>query len=127
PLHQLQKPALFMNTLAGFKQDLVAAGLNQAMSCVDAVAGDFDNDMDLDLFLVCREAVRNIPDQLFANQGKGSFVEIANAGGAAGPLGASIGDGAGTGETVVTADYDTDGYLDLFVTNGLNESNFRAG
>jgi len=126
-LDQPQKPALFMNTLAGFKQDLVAAGLNQAMSCVDAVTGDFDNDMDLDLFLVCREAVRNIPDRLFANQGKGSFVEIANAGGAAGPLGASIGDGAGTGETVVTADYDTDGYLDLFVTNGLNESNFRAG
>ncbi len=35
-------------------------------------------------------------------------------------LGAAIGDNAGTSESVVLADFDIDGFLDVFVTNGNN-------
>jgi hypothetical protein len=87
---------------------------------MSAVSGDFDNDMDEDLFLACTAGTHNIADKLFMNNGNGKFTEIANAGGAAGPVGAAVGDGAGSGESVVTADYDLDGFLDLFVTNGSN-------
>ncbi len=36
------------------------------------------------------------------------------------PLGLAIADGAGTADSVVSADYDVDGFLDLYVTNGFN-------
>lgn len=75
------------------------------------VFGDFDNDMDLDLYLVNRNLFDNPPNQLFENIGNGRFVEIADAGGAAGAR-------VGSGDSVSVADYDLDGYLDLFVVNG---------
>lgn len=82
-----------------------------ADACHSVAAGDFDNDMDLDLYLVCTGPVENLPNILLENQGGGRFVPTAGAGGAAGSL-------KGRGDAVVTADYDRDGFLDLFVTNG---------
>ena len=41
-------------------------------------------------------------------------------GGAAGAIGIAVASGAGTADTVVTADYNVDGFVDLFVTNGFN-------
>jgi ASPIC and UnbV len=37
-----------------------------------------------------------------------------------GPVGVAIASGAGTADSAISGDYDVDGRLDLFVTNGLN-------
>ena len=51
------------------------------------------------------------PNYLYENQGNGTFLQVSNAGGAAASS-------KGKGHSVTMADYDRDGYLDLFVTNG---------
>ena len=72
-------------------------------------AGDFDNDGDEDIF------VTNFSDDvntLYQNQGHGSFVDathVAGLGGAVRPL---------LGWSTGLADFDLDGWLDLFVVNG---------
>jgi tetratricopeptide (TPR) repeat protein len=64
--------------------------------------GDFDDDGDIDLFTVNREA----PCQLFSNLREGRFREVTEASGL----------GNLTDKQMVTAgDYNNDGYLDLFV------------
>ena len=50
----------------------------------------------------------------------GTFQVVPNAGGAVGPVGIAAASGAGTADSVVSADYNLDGFLDLFVTNGFN-------
>ena len=99
----------------GYVNRTVAAQLNLPLSCVSTAAADFDNDMDQDLYLVCRNAVSNAADILYENRGDGVFTRVPNAGGATGPLGF----GAGLGDSVVLADYDLDGFVDIFQTNGL--------
>jgi hypothetical protein len=71
--------------------------------------GDYDNDGYLDLFVVNPNA-RNF---LYHNNGDGTFNKITN-----GPIVTDIATGGGCG----WADYDNDGYLDLFVANrrGVN-------
>jgi hypothetical protein len=113
-------PRLMLNRPGGFIDATAAAGLSGPISGVAAVAGDFDNDMDMDIFVVNRSSVRNEPDTLYENLGNGTFRVVPVAGGAQGPVGSSIFGGAGTGDEVVVADYDLDGYLDLFVVNGFN-------
>ncbi|RME41294.1 MAG: CRTAC1 family protein [Deltaproteobacteria bacterium] len=75
------------------------------------VAADFDNDMDLDLYVVTGAGASNEPNYLLENLGGGTFQLVPNAGGAAGSM-------HGSGDSVSTADYDRDGRMDLFVTNG---------
>ncbi len=115
-----QPPVLMTSIGAGFEDTTIAAGLDQDIRCVGGAAGDFDNDMDLDIYLVCRGGVENIPNVLLQNEGDGTFQVVAAAGGAAGVTGAAVGDQAGTGDSVAVADLDLDGRLDLVVTNGLN-------
>ena len=66
---------------------------------------DFDNDMDMDLYYVCRAAVSNLPNRLYLNNGSGHFVAAAAPFGAEGPTGPKV----GIGESVVVSDYDVDG------------------
>ena len=113
------KPLLVKNTVNGLLTT-TTAGLGAAVRCRSAVAGDFDNDMDEDIFLACTGGSRNIANRLFTNNNNGTFTEVANAGGAAGRMGAAVNQKAGTSESVVTADYDLDGFLDVLVTNGNN-------
>jgi hypothetical protein len=81
-------------------------------ACVSATAQDFDNDMDLDVYMACTGAASNIDNMLFENDGNGNFSAAPNAGGAAGS-------NAGRADLVVAADYNLDGYVDVFVVNGL--------
>ena len=113
------KPFLIRNTSTGFVT-IANPGFAATLRCQSAVAGDFDNDMDEDVFFACTGGAHNIPDRLYLNNGAGKFTEAPNAGGAAGITGAAVSEQAGTSDSVVTADYDLDGFLDLLVVNGLN-------
>lgn len=100
-----------------FELSELVAEDGEPRACQSVAAGDFDNDMDVDLYLVCSGPVGNLPNILYQNDGKGGFTPVPAAGGAAGSE-------RGRGETVVSADYDRDGFLDLFVTNGEGPSPF---
>ena len=113
------QPYLMKNTGSSLVRD-TKAGFNAKLRCTSVVAGDFDNDMDEDIFAACTAGSHNIANRLFMNNGGGKFTEVANAGGAAGLIGAAVADHAGTSESVVVADYDLDGFLDLLVVNGNN-------
>ena len=84
------------------------------------VAGDFDNDMDIDLYVVRSSSISNFPNQLYENRGDGTFVQLVGAGGAEGST-------QGRGQSATMADYDRDGYLDFFVTNGRGAYPFNEG
>jgi hypothetical protein len=109
-----------LNVNGTFVDKTVAANLATPVQCGSVTAGDFDNDMYVDLYLACRTGSSNLPNILYHNNGDGTFTAIPDAGGATGPVGLAIGDNAGEADTVVTADYDVDGFLDLFITNGFN-------
>ena len=72
--------------------------------------------MHLDLYIVATGNAGNRPNILYENQGDGTFIAVPDAGGATGT-------NLGVGDSVVTADYDLDGFLDLFVTNGIGLRN----
>jgi hypothetical protein len=76
--------------------------------------------MYLDIYLACRAGASNLPNVLYYGGPDGRFRRADDASGATGPTGASIASGAGTAESAVSADFDLDGFLDIFVTNGLN-------
>ncbi len=120
PRDEAQSPVLLSHLETGFADRTTAAGLTAPVSCVSGVAGDFDNDMDVDIYLVCRAGVRNLENILLENNGTGTFTTVAGAGGAGGPAGIAVADHVGTGDSVATADLNLDGTLDLVVTNGLN-------
>lgn len=118
-------PQLLLNVGGSYQSATAGSGLGNE-SCISAVAGDFDNDGDEDLFLACRGGAQNIANVLYENDGAGGFQRATNFGaeGATGPALAAM---AGTSESVVTADFDLDGFLDLFVTNGLNKRPVDVG
>ena len=116
-LDQPRVPALLKYNagLGIFEDSTAGSGLDTELLCVSVVAADFDNDMDLDLYFACRNAVSNAANMFFLNDGAGVFTPMAGPSGAEGP----VGSGVGLAETVVTSDYDVDGFVDLLVTNGL--------
>lgn len=89
-------------------------------NCPAGAAGDFDNDMDLDIYLVCTGYLTNRANLLLENIGDRRFRPVPDAGGAAGSR-------VGLGESVAVADYDLDGFLDLFVRNGHELPPFGKG
>jgi Ca2+-binding RTX toxin-like protein len=112
------KPSqLLMSSPDGFVDVSDESGINSILaSAKKAVAGDFDNDMDEDIFVVTSLSyAENTPDILYENQGDGTFVAVPKAGGA-------IGNKLGMGDFVISADYDNDGFLDLLVGNGDSDS-----
>ena len=118
-------PKLQLHLPGGFADATAGSGLTSER-CVTGIAADLDNDMDLDVFLGCRGAASNISNVVFENLGGGTFRKVLNHG-AQGLVGASITDNAGTTESAISADYDGDGFVDVFVTNGLNLVPQRTG
>jgi len=104
-----------VNGNSGYSIDY-STGISNAQSCVSGAAADFDNDMDLDVYMVCRQGVNNLANRYFDNQGNGTFVEVVSHG-AEGPVGVGI--EFGISDSVVVADYDVDGFMDIASTNGL--------
>ena len=113
------QPLLLRNIGGGF-EPVRNAGIETTERTISAVAADFDGDGFLDLFLANHEDVywnapdppggadNAQPDQLYLNNGDGSFRDFT--------------DEAGVGNTgwslaPVVADYDEDGDPDLFVGN----------
>jgi hypothetical protein len=77
----------------------------------NVASGDLDNDMDIDIFVVSTGRAKNRKTHLYENIGNGEFTVHANGWG-------TKGDVAGIGDAVTVTDFDNDGFLDLFVTNG---------
>ena len=118
-------PELLLNTASGFVSATDGSGLD-AVQCVSGVAADFDNDMDQDVYMACRDGAENLANTVFENLGDGTFRRVSSHGGE-GATGAALSSGAGISDSVVAADYDRDGFIDLFVANGLNLFPLRAG
>lgn len=115
-----QTPLMKIRLPQGYAAVPAAGALSVPMPCESVAAGDFDNDMDVDLYLVCNRRAGNVPNVLLENAGNGGFRPVLNAGGAAGS-------NRGRGDVATVADYDADGFLDLFVTNGAGDAFFNEG
>lgn len=103
---------LFMNRAGKLIEESDKRGVNRRqVSGMNVVAGDFDNDMDVDVYILASGNIGQQQNLLLLNDGKGHFQVVKNAGGAAGNL-------AGVGDSVTTVDFDGDGFLDLLVANG---------
>ena len=109
-------PRFFRND-AGSYSPIYSIGLGDPISCTSVAAGDFDNDRDIDLYLICGRGVANLENIVYWNDGDGTFTRGASHGGE-GPVGAGLEQGYGVAESVAMADYDVDGFLDFFITNG---------
>lgn len=70
--------------------------------------GDYDNDGDLDLFVTTGTTNSALANRLYKNNGNGGFTRITT--------GSFVTD-LGTSMSGAWADYDNDGWLDLFVAN----------
>lgn len=103
---------LFMNRDGKLVEEGDKRGVNAVpVAAMNAVAGDFDNDMDLDVFILGSGDAGKTPNLLLLNNGKGEFDVVRNAGGASGLL-------VGVGDSVTTADIDGDGFLDILTASG---------
>lgn len=103
---------LFMNRRGELVEESDKRGVNaRLVAGMNVVAADFDNDMDVDLFVLASGDVGQQDNLLLLNDGKGHFKVVKGAGGAAGSA-------SGVGDSATTADVDGDGFLDLLLANG---------
>jgi hypothetical protein len=107
-----QRRSLLKNNCNGTFTDVTdESGLGATIGASQtAVWADFDNDGYLDLFI----GNENGPAQLFHNKGNGTFEEIGHAAGI---------DQTTLAKGVTAADYDHDGFVDVYVSN-QNGANF---
>jgi hypothetical protein len=108
-----------------FEDVTAAAGIADSLDGHSCVSVDFDNDGWLDLFVtngrnVSGFLVQNGPCLLYLNNRDGTFRECATACGADNRV-------DGTGGGGAWADYDEDGFPDLFITNGWGVFPFNRG
>src|SRR5690606_29389217 len=101
-----------MNRAGKLVEESDKRGINKIpIAAMNVVAADFNNDMLLDLFILDSGDVGMLGSQLLINQGDGEF--------AAQPLGNGVAlPRAGVGDSVTTADFDGDGFIDLLVATG---------
>ena len=97
-----------------YMDQTIPAGLSDPTLAQSAVAGDFDNDMDLDIYLANAYPSFNQFNILYENDGNGNFTKVELAGGA---LSTEVGPHRldfEVGQRLAVADYDNDGFLDIF-------------
>lgn len=105
---------LFMNRDGKLVEEGDKRGVNERpIAAANVVAGDFDNDMHLDLFVLGTGDAGKAENLLLLNDGKGRFRAVRHAGGAAGQL-------VGVGDSATTADVDGDGCLDILTASGAS-------
>jgi hypothetical protein len=81
------------------------------------VVGDYDNDGDEDLFVAHGSGLgTGLGNDLYRNEGGGQFTRLTSA--QAGPLVGDLNDSL----DAAWADYDRDGFIDLFVANGSGQN-----
>ncbi|MCH7592287.1 MAG: VCBS repeat-containing protein [Planctomycetes bacterium] len=83
-----------------------------------AAAGDFDNDGWLDLYVT--NSRKGKPNYLYRNNGDGTFIDVALSAGVA-----YLNGDKGTSMDAVWADYDNDGWIDLYVVRWGEDVLFR--
>ena len=115
-----QPSRLLLRTATGYVDAPNNPAVAEARACESVAAGDFDNDMDVDLYLVCRTQTGNLPNVLLENDGHGVFTVVPQAGGAEGSM-------LGRGDAAAVADNDNDGFLDIGIANGNGEPPFENG
>lgn len=103
-----------------FRDVAPAAGVSGVFGGQAAQWLDVDNDGDMDLYVVETGELYNAPNKLFINNGDKTFTDMATASGAEANV-------QGRGENTAYGDYNDDGFLDLFITNGLGPAPFSYG
>jgi hypothetical protein len=107
---------LFLNNGdGGFEKYLNGGLVSASVSSMTSSWGDIDNDGDMDVFVGNAGFYEEIRNQLFINE-DGTFIEVKDG------VVAEF-KGCTYGSSMV--DYDNDGYLDLFITNGFCTDNLR--
>jgi hypothetical protein len=90
-----------------------AAGLNRPMNTIAGIWGDYDNDGNLDLFVLnplnWTTPILRSANMLYRGNGDGTFTEV--------DVGSPIWEGSDDWEAC-WVDYDNDGFLDLFIAAG---------
>ncbi|MCP4669483.1 MAG: VCBS repeat-containing protein, partial [Deltaproteobacteria bacterium] len=105
-----QQDFLYRNTGGGVFEKVTAGVVTaDAMHSRGGAWGDYDNDGDFDLFIT----VGNGANRLYRNNGGGTFETVT-----AGAIVTDTADSYGA----CWFDYDNDGHLDLFVSNGAEDS-----
>jgi len=104
-----QGNSLFRNDGQGQFVDVTqATGVTHRGDSVGAAWGDYDNDGDFDLFVTnLRTGGADTPNFLYRNNGNGTFTPI---------VAGDIATDTGHFLSCAWVDYDSDGWLDLFVT-----------
>ena len=104
---------IFRNEQDGsFAERTVEAKLGGSVGGCNLVQADYDNDGDLDLFVLRGGWLGphgKVPNSLLQNDGTGTFVDVT--------IGAGLGELHYPSQTASWGDYDRDGHLDLYVGN----------
>ncbi len=97
------------------------AGFRKKMGGDKAIFFDYDNDGDLDIYLLISGTKnKNINDIIFKNNGDKTFTDITKEI-------ALIKNFSGRSHGVAYGDYNNDGFLDLFLTNGRSRQGYKPG
>ena len=98
---------LFVNLGNGsFEERSEKAGLADQIAALNCNQADYDNDGDLDIFLMRGGWEKPLRQSLLRNDGKGTFTDVTVESGLANPIAC---------QSVAWGDYDKDGHLDLYV------------
>jgi hypothetical protein len=98
---------LFVNRGDGtFEDRSLKAGLARQIAALNCNQADYDNDGDLDVYLMRGGWENPIRPSLLRNEGDGTFTDVTEASGVGTPI---------SSQSAAWGDYDNDGDLDLFV------------